>query len=183
MELADCPHCGMHVAFQADDICPSCRTHRYKLVEPSQRLPASQFVSSLDEPAPEMTKGEKAYSGVVIIFAALFAMSVASYYFIAIPIMEDPYVIRLLQIATAVMAVFAISLIVTVTLNLSFKSLLTAPTVIQCITFTLTIYLIPIAIWGAVLLSRQSKREKLAAESRERQTGTESVFEKQFLSS
>ena len=53
--------------------------------------------------------------------------------------------------------VFAASLGVTSLINLILKRLLFATTIIQIVTCAVTILLLPIAIWGIILLVRRSK--------------------------
>lgn len=150
----------MRVVLTSEGICPSCR--RSFAEEPnvfgdSPYTSTSRLVRR--ELREGMTLGEKLYTAVVILGIMFLLASLASLHLVMIPRMEDPrtlYFIAFMQ--WLVVAVFAI----TAGMNLYCRRLLIIPTALQCILLCLMIYLLPVGIWGGVLLYRRINREKVS---------------------
>ena len=177
LEVAKCPHCGMSVALDDKRTCPSCSQRVPMDTAPSQ--PAIEVEPIEDsaeqelnpyaplhprEPqadAKDLTTGEKLYCGSVLGFLALWSFGVLSFFvFTADP--NDLFMI----IAMAFTGVVLIgSLCVTTSIHLLQKSLFFIPMMIQCACLLISIYGIPLAIWGAILFLRRRRREKSQAQA------------------
>jgi hypothetical protein len=109
----------------------------------------------MDSSPESLTTGEKVYCAAVLVCAGLLLVSLAMFHFVLIPDTDDPGVFY--YIASVLWFLFA-TLAVTAALNLHQRSLMVVPTIVQCAALVLTVYLIPVAIWGAVLLRRRIRR-------------------------
>src|SRR6185369_5815105 len=83
----------------------------------------------------------------------------ALFHFFIIPGTNDPGVFYFI---VSIMWLFVLALSATLITNLYQRALLTIPTIVQCAVLGLSAYLIPIAIWGGVLLHRRLQRAKIA---------------------
>jgi hypothetical protein len=119
-------------------------------------MPANREIP-IDAEAETVATGEKVYCAVVIICAGLLLASAAMFHLFIIPGTEEPGIFYFLA-ALIWLEFFALA--ITVGLNLYYRSLLVIPTVVQCAVLALSVYLIPIAIWGGVLLYQKLQRER-----------------------
>ena len=104
-----------------------------------------------------MTLAEKIYTAIAFIAAGLLLLSLAAFHFLIIPGSENPSVFYFV-VATLWLAFLTIML--TNIANVRGRCLRVIPTVIQCVLFALMVYLIPVAIFGGVLLYQRSKQDK-----------------------
>jgi hypothetical protein len=111
--------------------------------------------------AGSMTTSEKIYCAAVIACAGLLLMSAALFHLVIIPGTEEPGIFYFLAVLVW-LEIFALA--ATAGLNLYHRSLLVVPTIVQCVVLALGVYLIPIAIWGGVLLYRRLQRERIHAQ-------------------
>ena len=162
MEMTTCPHCGVRVAISSDGNCPSCRV---SLANAPSQFADNPYEAPSETPSPTdvvdgMTTGEKIYSAVVLCCTGLLLVSLASFYFIIIPGTDDPgifyFVVSIIWMAVLVLGATTIW-------NLYYRSLVVIPTVLQCVVLCCIAYLIPVGIWGGVLLYRRVQREKNAS--------------------
>ncbi len=105
-----------------------------------------------------MKLADKIYTALVIVMALLMLFVVIIFYFLLIPKAQDPQIHHFM--ACFFLLLFLIFALTT-TLNLSKGRLLLVPTIVQAAFLLLTLYGIPIAIFGVILLYRRHKQSKL----------------------
>jgi hypothetical protein len=162
MEMTTCPHCGVRVAISSDGNCPSCRQSVVDAPNTPSQFADNPYESPAETSAAKtftagMTTGEKIYSAIVILCAGLTLVSLASFHFIIIPRSDDP---GIFYFVVSLMWMYVAALAATTAANLRHRSLLTIPTIVQCVVLGFAVYFIPFSIWGGVLLYRRIQREK-----------------------
>lgn len=103
-----------------------------------------------------VTRSEQIFTAFVILFVLFLLLAMAPIYFVVMPGLDSEKIsvyYLLLAIFSLYVAVFS----VTAAVNLYHRSLLVIPTVIQCVMLVLTVWGLPLAIWGYLLLSRRPK--------------------------
>jgi len=157
MNFVTCPHCGIEVITSAEGECPSCR----KLVPMGTE-------AGLDHPFAvprelragpgrlSLTQGEIYYTAGVIYFTFL-VLAFAFLPFLRPSSSDDTNAV----VIYVIVAMFMFwTLATTIFLNLYFRKLLVIPTFLQCLVFCLTIVLIPLGIWGGIMLYRSLNRTR-----------------------
>lgn len=104
-----------------------------------------------------MTTSEQIYTAFVILCAGFYLVGLASFHFIIIPRSDNPAVF---YFVVSILWMGVLSIAATTSVNLYYRSLLTIPTIVQCVTLGLAVYFLPFAIWGGVLLYRRVQRAK-----------------------
>ncbi|HEY4259484.1 MAG TPA: hypothetical protein VGM98_04975 [Schlesneria sp.] len=117
--------------------------------------PATELVQPVTSTG--MTTVEKIYTGVVIACAMLLLVPLLAFHVIIIPQSQDP---STLYFVAAILWIVVLSIAITSAINLSYRSLLIVPTIIQCVMVCFMIYFCPVGIWGGYLLYRRIQRSK-----------------------
>ena len=131
---------------------------------PENSQPQSQPESnaSADLNNRQLNKSEKVFLAFSIIGAFFFLLGILLFHFVIIPGAEDPSILYFL--VSWFWVAFA-ALTITSTINIRRKSLLLIPTIIQCFVLCFTVYLIPIAIMGILLLRKRAKADTMKGEN------------------
>ena len=108
-----------------------------------------------------MTIGEKIYTAIVISFAG-FCLCGFGVFIYLLTRQEDAGVFIIILF---VYAVFLVFFGVTAAINIVKKQLLLIPTIVQCIMLMITVWGIPVGIWGIYLLYRRYRPGEVEVDS------------------
>lgn len=121
---------------------------------------AENVNSPVPEAQPEvigsqMTTAEKIYTALVIVCGMLMLAPLAVFHFILLPKSSDP---QMFYFILSVLWAYLLTIAITTTINLCYRSLVIIPTIVQCVVLCLAVYFLPIGIWGGYLLYHRIKR-------------------------
>lgn len=112
-----------------------------------------------------MTRGEKIYTAFVTAFALMLTIAVGVFLILLVSSSEATERITFVVLAAAFTPIAA-ALFTTVAVNLAKRRLGAIPTTIQIVILILTVYGIPIAVTGVLLLRRRRRSEEIPLRGR-----------------
>lgn len=115
-----------------------------------------------------MRTAQIVYNVVALLFVGFFVVSALGVYFIVMP-SSEPDGRGIWYFTLSLEAIIILGLALGALANFINSRLLTIPTLVTIVCFAISLYLIPLAIWGIFLLLYELKRVRAAQEAALRQ--------------